>query len=154
MEIILRQDVDGLGFEGDIVKVARGYARNFLIPKGMALEATPKNLKSLELIRKKIESRKIKAREEAEKLKERLEDTVLAFTQKAGEEGKLYGSVTSMDIASELEKQGLMIDRRKIELPRPIKTLGDFEVPVKVYPEVTAVLKVVVNPEKQTEESA
>ena len=113
-----------------------------------------KNLKSLELIRKKIESRKIKAREEAEKLKERLEDTVLAFTQKAGEEGKLYGSVTSMDIASELEKQGLMIDRRKIELPRPIKTLGDFEVPVKVYPEVTAVLKVVVNPEKQTEESA
>ena len=151
MKIILRQDVDELGLEGDIINVANGYGRNYLIPKGIALEATPQNRKALELQRKKIEVRRVKARGEAEKLKQKVEEIVITLSQKAGEEGKLYGSVTSMDIASDLEKKGIVIDRRKILLEKPIKTLGEFEVPVKIYPEVTAAIKVVVAPEEGKE---
>lgn len=152
MEIILRQDVDELGLEGDIVSVAKGYARNYLIPKGIALEASPQNIKALELQRKKIEVKRLKAREEAEKLKQELEKMAVSFSQKAGEEGKLFGSVTSMDIASHLEKQGIIIDRRKIMLEKPIKSLGEFDVAVKIYPEVTGSLKVVVVAEGGEEE--
>jgi large subunit ribosomal protein L9 len=151
MKIILRQDVDELGLEGDIINVANGYGRNYLIPKGIALEATPQNRKALELQRKKIEVRRVKARGEAEKLKQKVEEIVITLSQKAGEEGKLYGSVTSMDIASDLEKKGIVIDRRKILLEKPIKTLGEFEVPVKIYPEVIADIKVVVAPEEGKE---
>jgi large subunit ribosomal protein L9 len=151
MKIILRQDADELGLEGDIVHVANGYGRNYLIPKGIALEATPQNKKAFELQRKKIEVRRLKAREEAENLKLKVEGIVIALSQKAGEEGKLYGSVTSMDIASGLEKQGIVIDRRKILLEKPIKTLGEFEVPVKIYPEVIAEIKVLVAPEEGKE---
>ena len=151
MKIILRQDVDELGLEGDILHVANGYGRNYLIPKGIALEATPQNKKALELQRKKIEVRRVKAREEAENLKLKVEGIVITLSQKAGEEGKLYGSVTSMDIASGLEKQGIVIDRRKILLEKPIKTLGEFEGPIKIYPEVIAAIKVVVAPEEGKE---
>ncbi len=149
MEVILRQDVDELGLEGDIVKVARGYARNYLVPHNIALEATPQNLKSLELQRKKIEVKRLKGKENAEKLKERLAELVVQISQKAGEEGKLYGSVTSMDIAADLETQGIGIDRRKIHLDKPIKEVGEYQVPVKVYPEVTGAIKVVVTPEDE-----
>lgn len=152
MEIILRQDVDELGLEGDIVNVAKGYARNYLIPKGIALEASPQNIKAFELQRKKIEVKRLKAREEAEKLKQELDGMVITFSQKAGEEGKLYGSVTTMDIASHLEKKGIVINRRKVALEKPIKTVGEFEVPVKIYPEVTGSVRVVVAPEKEKEE--
>jgi large subunit ribosomal protein L9 len=152
MEIILRQDVDELGLEGDIVNVAKGYARNYLIPKGIALETSPQNIKALELQRKKIEVKRLKAKEEAEELKQELEKMEVSFSQKAGEEGKLFGSVTSMDIASHLEKQGIIIDRRKIILEKPIKSLGEFEVAVKIYPEVTGSLKVIVVPEGGEEE--
>ena len=145
MEVILRQDVDELGLEGDIVDVAKGYARNYLVPKGIALEATPQNRKALELQSKKIELKRLKGRQDAEKVKERLEGTVINLLQKAGEEGKLYGSVTTMDIASHLEAQGIKIDRRKIVLDRPIKTLGEHEVPIKIYPEVTGSVKVIVS---------
>ena len=151
MKIILRQDVDELGLEGDIIHVANGYGRNYLIPKGIAFEATPQNRKTLELQRKKIEVRRVKAREEAEKLKKRVEEIVITLSQKAGEEGKLYGSVTSMDIASDLEKKGIVIDRRKILLEKPIKSLGEFEVPVKIYPEITALIRVVVEPAEEKE---
>jgi large subunit ribosomal protein L9 len=151
MRVILRQDMDGLGLEADIIDVAKGYGRNYLIPKGIALEATPQNIKSLELHRKKIELRRIKAREEAEKLKQKVEGTVVTLSQKAGEEGKLYGSVTSMDIASVLKKQGIFIDRRKIILEKPIKTLGEFKISIKIYPEVMAAISVVVAPEKEKE---
>lgn len=151
MKIILRQDVDELGLEGDIIHVANGYGRNYLIPKGIALEATPQNKKALELQRKKIEVRRVKAREEADNLKLKVEGIVITLSQKAGEEGKLYGSVTSMDIASGLEKQGIAIDRRKILLEKPIKTLGEFDVPIKIYPEVIAAIKVVVAPEEGKE---
>ncbi len=151
MEIILRQDIDELGLEGDIVDVARGYARNFLIPKGRALEATQQNIKALELQRKKIDVRRLKAREQAESLKEKMADIEIAFSQKAGEEGKLYGSITSMDVASALEKQGIVIDRRKVVMERPIKNVGEFEFPVRIYPQVTGTVKVVVVPEEKKE---
>jgi large subunit ribosomal protein L9 len=148
MEIILKQDVDELGLEGEIVNVARGYARNYLIPKGLALVASPQNVKAFELIRKKVEVRRLKAKEEAEGLKQRMADIVVTLSQKAGEEGKLYGSVTSMDIATELEKEGVVVDRRKILLDKPIKALGEYDVAVKIYPQVTATIKVVVAPEE------
>jgi len=148
MKIILKQDVDALGLEGDIVSVADGYARNYLIPKGMALVANNQNLKFFETQKKKIEIKRLKAKEDAEVVKERLAGVMVTIAQKAGEEEKLYGSVTSMDIASHLEKEGVLIDRRKIALEKPIKTLGEFEVPVKLYPEVTGTIKVAVVPEK------
>jgi large subunit ribosomal protein L9 len=151
MKVIMRQNVEELGLEGDIVEVAKGYGRNYLIPKGFALEATPQNIKRLELIRKKIEVRRVKAKEEAEKLKQTVEALVITLSQKAGEEGKLYGSVTSMDIGAALEKEGFVIDRRKIVLEKPIKKLGEYEVPVKIYPEVTGSIKVVVAPEAEKE---
>ena len=116
MEVILRQDLDELGLEGDIVNVAKGYARNYLVPKGLALEASPQNIKSFELQRKKIEVRRLKARENAEKVKQQIELMEITLEHKAGEEGKLYGSVTTMDIASQLESKGIVIDRKKIIL--------------------------------------
>jgi len=148
MEIILRQDMDEIGLEGDILKVSNGYARNYLIPKGFAFEATPQNIKSLDLRRKKIEVRKLKARGEAEKYREELDGTVVNLTQKAGDEGKLYGSVTNMDIAGGLESQGIVVDRRKIVLDKPIKSVGEFDVSVRIYPGVVASIKVMVSPEE------
>ena len=148
MEIILVQDMDDLGLEGDIVDVAKGYARNYLIPKGIALEANKQNIKLLEMQRKKIDLNRLKAKQDAEKIKEKMAEMVVAISQKAGEEEKLYGSVTSMDIATNLENQGIVIDRRKIILDKPIKTLGEFDVPVKLYPEVTGSIKVIVTPEE------
>lgn len=152
MEVILRQDLDELGLEGDIVNVAKGYARNYLMPKGLALEASPENINSLELQRKKIEIRKLNAKENAEKVKQQIEEMEITFKHKAGEEGKLYGSVTSMDIASHLESKGIIIDRKKIVLEKPIKELGEFEAKVKIYPEVTGEIKVKIVPEKEKEE--
>jgi large subunit ribosomal protein L9 len=128
--------------------VADGYARNYLIPKEFALEANRQNIKLMETQRKKIEIKRLKAKEDAEKVKEKMTDIVITISQKAGEEEKLYGSVTSMDIAHQLEKQGISIDRRKIALDKPIKALGEFDVPVKLYPEVTGSIKVVVVPEE------
>jgi large subunit ribosomal protein L9 len=147
MRIILRQDMDDLGLEGDIVDVAKGYARNYLIPKGFGLEANAQNIKAFDMQKKKIEVKRLKAKEEAEKLRESMEGIVLTFSQKAGEEGKLYGSVTGMDVASQLVRQGIVLDRRKVVLDKPIKTLGEFEVPIKIYPRVTGVVKVVIVPE-------
>ena len=151
MEVILRQDVDDLGLEGDIINVTKGYARNYLVPSGIALEATPQNMKALELQHKKIELKRVKGKQNAEKLKETMAGTVVNLSQKAGEEGKLYGSVTTMDIASQLKAQGIEIDSRKIILEKPIKTLGEFDVAIKIYPEVTGSIKVVVTAEEEQE---
>jgi large subunit ribosomal protein L9 len=148
VKIILKEDMDTLGLEGDVVDVAKGYARNYLIPKGIALEANTQNIKLFETQKKKIEVKRLKAKEEAEKLKERLADVTITIAQKAGEEDKLYGSVTSMDIAAQLEKQGIVIDRKKISLDKPIKTLGEFDVRNRLYPKVTGTIKVVVVPEE------
>ena len=149
MEVILKQDVDELGLEGDVVNVAKGYARNYLIPQLMALEATEHNRKALELQRKKIELKRVRVKEEAERVKAEMEEIVLTFSQKAGEEGKLYGSVTSMDVAAQLKEKGVDIDRRKIVLEKPIKELGEFQVDVKIYPEVSAAIKVVVKADEE-----
>jgi large subunit ribosomal protein L9 len=152
VKVILMQEIINLGFEGDIVDVAKGFARNYLIPKGIAMEASEQNIKRMETKRKKIEVKKVEAREEAEKIKERMAEVEITISQKVGEEDKLYGSVTSMDIASHLEEQGITIDRRKIVLDKPIKTLGEYEVPVKLYPGVTGSIKVFVIPEEQPQD--
>ena len=153
MEVILRQDLDELGLEGDIVNVAKGFARNYLVPNGFALQATPQNMKVLELQRKKIEVKRLKGRETAEKLKERIAELVINISQKAGEEGKLYGSVTTMDIAACLEAQGIEIDRRKINLDKPIKAVGEYDIPVKIYPKVTGSIRVVVSAEQEQKDT-
>ena len=152
MKIILTQDFDELGFAGDIIRVSDGYARNFLIPKEIALEANKKNLKFMETQKKKIEVKRLKAKEDAEKISEKIKDTIITVKQKVGEEGKLYGSVTTMDIAAELEKQGIDIDRRKITLEKSIKNLGDYDIPIKLYPEVTGSIKLIVEAEEETKE--
>jgi large subunit ribosomal protein L9 len=147
MKVILTQDMDSMGLAGEIVEVARGYARNYLIPKKVALEATQDNIKRTEAQRKTVEVKRIKLKEDALKIKERLADVVITISQKAGEEEKLYGSVTGMDIAEQLEKQGITIDRRKIVLDKPIKSLGEFSVSVKLHSHVSAPIKVIVVPE-------
>ena len=149
MKIILTKDVDALGMTGQVFDVAKGYARNYLIPQGFAVEATAQNLKRMEGERQKVEDRMLKAKDEAERAREKIAEVVLTIPQKVGEEDKLYGSVTTMDIAAYLEKQGISIDRRKIHLDKPIKALGEFDVPVKLHPEVTAAVKVVVVPEEE-----
>ena len=147
MKVILTQDMESLGLGGEIVNVAKGYARNYLIPRGMALEATEQNIKLTEMQRKNIEIKRINAKEDALKVKERLSGISVTIAQKVGEEDKLYGSVTTMDIADQLEKQGITVERRRMVLDKPIKTLGDFAVTVKLHPDVSASIKVVVVPE-------
>ena len=144
MKVILTQDVDALGLTGQVIDVAKGYARNKLIPAQLALEATPANLRRLEAARAEYNIRAMKEKERAQHLADQIEGVSLTISQKAGEKDKLYGSVTSMDLAAALAEQGLDLDRRKIKLPEPIKTLGDYEVPVKLHAEVTAVIKVSV----------
>jgi large subunit ribosomal protein L9 len=148
MKVILTQDMDSLGLAGEIVEVARGYARNYLIPKKVALEATEDNIKKTETQRKSIEVKRIKLKEDALKVKALLADVVITIAQKAGEGDKLYGSVTSMDIAEGIEKAGITIDRRKILLNKPIKSLGEYSVPIKLHPQVSAPVKVMVVPEQ------
>jgi large subunit ribosomal protein L9 len=148
MKVILRTDMDSLGLEGATVNVAKGYARNYLIPKGFAMEANNQNIKLMEMQKKKIDTRRIKAKEDAEKIKLEIANTVVTLTQKVGEEEKLYGSVTSMDIAAQLKNLGIDIDRRKILLDKPIRTLGEYDVLIKLHPEVTGSIKVIVAPEE------
>jgi large subunit ribosomal protein L9 len=146
MKVILRHDLDELGLEGAIVNVKEGYARNYLIPKGFALIADNANIKLIEMQKKKIEANRRKTKEDAEKAAKALEGIVITISQKVGEEDKLYGSVTNMDIADEMEKQGISIDRKKLVLEKPIKTLGEFEVKVKLHPQVVGAIKVMVVP--------
>jgi large subunit ribosomal protein L9 len=149
MKIILTQDFETLGFEGDVVDVAKGYARNYLMPKGVGVLANNANLKALEMRKEKIMARRLKDKEAAEKIKEKVSQMTLTFIQKAGGEGKLYGSVTSRDIAEKLEKEGVAIDRRKIVIDEAIRSLGEFEVTIKLHPMVSASLKVIVEGEAQ-----
>jgi len=151
MEVILQQDLDELGLEGDIIKVAEGYARNYLIPKGIALKASSQNIKALELKKKKIEIKRLKAKESAEVVKQQIEAMEVTLKHKAGEEGKLYGSVTTQDIAEALKGKGVVIARKKIVLEKPIKELGAFKATVKIYPEVAGELKVNVVSDKEEE---
>lgn len=142
MKVILMQDVDALGVLGDIVNVKDGYARNYLIPKKMALSATDENLRQLSQMRKRAEVLQSKARNAAENLAQRISSTSLTLSRKAGESEKLFGSVTSMDIERALREEGFDVDRKNILLDEPIKSLGIYQVPIKLHPEVTTQLKV------------
>ena len=149
MKIILMQDFESLGFEGDIVDVARGYARNYLFPKGVAIEADNSNVKTMDMRKGKIMANRTKDKEAAERVREKISQVTITVRQKVGEEGRLYGSVTSRDIAQELESEGIVVDRRKIVIDETIRALGEFEVPIKLHPEVIAKIKVVVEGEEE-----
>jgi large subunit ribosomal protein L9 len=142
MEVILREDVDKLGSRGQLVKVAAGYARNFLLPKRLAMAATEANKKIIEQERQAHLRRGAKLVADATDLAKMMADLSVTISQKAGESDQLFGSVTSKDIAEALEKQGYTIDRRKIALEEPIKTLGDFKVPLRLHHEVTTEITV------------
>ena len=154
MNVILMQDLEPLGYEGDIVDVARGYARNYLIPKGLATEASNANLKALEMRKGKILAKRTKDKEEAERVREKISEVTVTIRAKAGEEGKLYGSVTSRDIAQQLDAQGVEVDRRKIVIDEAIRSLGEFEVAVKLHPDVVAMIKVVVEEEEKPQDES
>ncbi|MEE9217543.1 MAG: 50S ribosomal protein L9 [Acidobacteriota bacterium] len=142
MKIVLRQDIDKLGKRGEVVEVTNGYARNYLVPKRLALQATPGNLKRVELERRRLDVRHLRERGEAEELAGRLSSISCTVARKVGENDVLYGSVTNADIAAFLEKEGFVIDKRKIVLEEPLKTLGIYNVPVRLHPEVTVEVKV------------
>ena len=142
MDVILREDVEKLGTRGQLVKVAPGYARNFLLPNKMAVAATESNKKIVEQERQAHLRREAKVEGEAKDLGKMLDAVAITISQKAGENDQLFGSVTSKDIAEALEKQGYTIERRKIALEEPIKTLGEFKVPVRLHREVTAEITV------------
>jgi large subunit ribosomal protein L9 len=144
MEVILKEDVANLGHRGDVVKVADGYGRNFLLPRKLALQATLANKAVIEQMKTAAARRSATEKAQAEQLVAKLEPLVLSFTRKSGENGQLFGSVTSADIAGDLEAKGFEVDRRKIQLAEPIKSLGSFDVAIKLHREVTAHVKVQV----------
>ena len=147
MEVILRDDVSNLGTRGQVVKVAPGYARNFLIPKKLAVAATESNKKIVEQERQAHLRKEAKLQSEAQDLAKLVNGVSVTISQKAGENDQLFGSVTSKDVADALAVKGFTIDRRKIQLDEPIKSLGEFKVPVKLHKEVTAEVTVVVTKE-------
>ena len=142
MQIVLKEDIDKLGRRGEVVKVADGYARNFLLPLGKALAATPGNLKVIEREKRRYLVRLSKEKEENAALSGRIQALSLTLVRKVGENDVLYGSVTSGDIAEALSKEGIAVDKRRIQLPDPIKSLGIYTVPIRLHPEVTAEVKV------------
>jgi large subunit ribosomal protein L9 len=144
MQVILQENVEKLGTRGQVVEVSPGYARNFLLPRKLAIEASPGNLKRLEKIRATLAKREATERESAAKLAELLGGVSLTLRRKAGESDHLFGSVTAADISDALAAQGYTVDKRKIRLAEPIKLIGEFTVPVKLHPEVEATVKVVV----------
>lgn len=147
MEVILKEDIETLGHRGDTVKVADGYGRNYLLPKKLALEATAANKAVIEQMKAAAVRRSAKEKEEAAALVSQLDAVSLIFERKVGEHDHLFGSVTSSDIAKQLEEKGFQIDRRKIHLDEPLKQTGEFHVPVKLHREVTAHVKVTVKGE-------
>lgn len=144
MKVILKENIETLGHIGDIVKVAPGYARNYLIPKGFALEATSRNAKALEHAKRQMEYKRNKVLEQARNLAEKIQGSAVTLQHNAGEGDKLFGSVTNMELAEVLKQRGIEVDRKKILLAEPIKHLGEYDVPVKIHPEVTATLKVII----------
>lgn len=142
MQIILRHAIENLGKPGDVVTVSPGYARNYLLPRGFAYEATPGNLKRISQERARLEAAENERRGAAQQLADKLEQVSLTFSARVGEEGKLFGSVTSADIQAQLETQGFHIEKRQIDLHDPIKTLGVFQVPIRLHADVKPEIKV------------
>ena len=141
MQVILREDVANLGQTGDLVTVKDGYGRNFLIPKGLAVLATPRNKRRLDYDKKVIEQRDVKRSRDAQTLKEAIEKLSLTIAKQTGEEGKLFGSVTTREIAEGITEEGIEVDRKSIQLEQPIKSLGVFTVEIRLTRDVTANLK-------------
>lgn len=148
MEVILKEDIVDLGKMGEVVRVRDGYARNYLLPRGLVLVANKKNLKGFEHQKRVIGAQREKVVKQAQGLSDKLAALSLVIAVKTGEEGKLFGSVTNMDIERALREKGFDIERRKIHLDEPIKNLGDFEVPIRLAADVTATIKVSVVPEE------
>jgi large subunit ribosomal protein L9 len=142
MEIILRNAIENLGKPGDVVTVSPGYARNYLLPRGFAYEATPGNLKRIAQEKARLEAAENERRDAAQGLASKLEEVSLTFSARVGDEGKLFGSVTAADIAQQLESQGFKIEKRQIDLHDPIKTLGVFRVPIRLHAEVKPEIRV------------
>jgi len=142
MEVILRQAVEKLGHPGDVVTVSAGYARNYLIPRGIAVEATPGNKKRIEQERQRLEAAEHTRRESASDVAQRLEQVSLTFSARVGEEGKLFGSVTATDIVMQLEGHGYRIEKRQVDLHEPIKALGVYRVPIRLHADVKPEIKV------------
>ena len=154
MEVILKEDVLNLGSRGDVVKVADGYGRNYLLRRKLAMQATEANKVVIDQMKNAAARRSATEKAQAELLVAKLEPVVLSFTRKSGDGGHLFGSVTSADIAADLATQGFEIDRRKINLPEPLKSLGDFTVAIRLHREVTAQVKVKVLAEAGDEPAA
>lgn len=148
MELLLKEDVDNLGARGELVKVKAGYGRNYLLPRGLAIQATPSNIKQIEMQRRALLKREAAERETAEQQAALLREVVLEFARKVGEHGLLYGSVTSMDVHEALVAKGYELDRRRVMLKDPIKEVGEYDVPVKLHREVAADIKVIVKSEE------
>ena len=146
-KVLLREDVDDLGARGEIVRVRSGYARNYLLPRNLAVEATAGNVKGIEAERAALLKKEANERATAEAQSQQMSSLVLEFKRKAGEQGALYGSVTSMDVAEALKDKGYEIDRHRIHLREPLKRVGEYAVPVRLHRDVTIDLQVKVQPE-------
>jgi large subunit ribosomal protein L9 len=142
MEVILRQAIDNVGNPGDIVKVSAGYARNFLLPRGLAYEATPGNRKRIAQEKARLESAENERRDRARALADRLESVSLTFSARVGDEEKLFGSVTASDIAQQLQAQGFEVEKRQVDLHEPIKALGVYKVPLRLHADVKPEVRV------------
>jgi large subunit ribosomal protein L9 len=152
MEVILKEDVANLGHRGDVVKVADGYGRNFLLPRKLAMQATEANKNVIEQMKAAAARRSATEKAQAEELVLKLEPVVLSFIRKSGENGQLFGSVTSADIAGDLTTKGFDVDRRKIQLTEPLKNLGDYTIAIRLHRDVTAHIKVQVSADAVAEE--
>ncbi len=148
MEVILREHVDNLGRRGDVVKVAEGYARNYLLPRKLALAVTEANKRQIEREREAAEARDAEEKAGAEALAQRLAELELQIARRVGENDTMYGSVTSSDIAQALHARGFEVEKRKVSLPEPLKTIGQHTVPVKIHRDVTAPVKVTIVPQQ------
>ena len=142
MDVILRQAVENLGHPGDMVKVSQGFARNFLLPRGIAVEATDGNRRRIAQEKARLEAAEAQRRQTAQDYASTLEQVSLTFAARVGEEGKLFGSVTAADIAQQLEAQGISIEMRQIDLHEPIKALGVYRIPIKLHADVKPEIKV------------
>ena len=149
MEVILKEDVAKLGSRGDVVKVSEGYGRNYLLPRKLAIEASAANKAVIEQMKAAAVRRQAKEKSDAELLAKQFDGVSLQFTRRAGENGQLFGSVTSADVAHELEHRGFKVERRKIQLDEPLKALGDFNVAIKLHRDVTTTVKVTIAKEAE-----
>jgi len=153
MKLLLKEDVDGLGFCGDEVEVKDGYGRNFLIPKGKALLATPNNLKAFNHQKRVVQGKVTKVIAAAQAVADEIAKVTCLVKKKVGDTGKMFGSVTAQEVADLLKGQGVEVDRRKIQIAEPIKKAGEYKIPVKLHSEVTAEIKLVVEREQETAEA-